>query len=243
MNRVVSAVLGEQMSRAMFSVPESLARRMEAPSMIRAMGKLMAPFLAGGIRTKHEPGITAKLFREGSKSLHLLPTHLQGSMVAGEQRSNALERLYPWAKAYEEDVVEQGVVSKEAIDLLDNPSHGPPEGLRPSQVTLWATTTMRKAIAASLVRRKDETKSQDIANLLCLETHSPQCVYNSTHWRAVTKSLGEEQARNIVLWWSLRETFRRAQGLGILSQDRNSTTATTSMESTTPFDDCCSDGQ
>ena len=210
MNRVISAVLGEQMSKAMFSVPESAAKRMEAPSVMKVMNKIMAPFLAGSMKSKREPGITSLLFTHGSVALQEMPKHLQGEELAGEERCNALERLVVWVKSYEKHLIRNDVVCKEVIDLLDNPSRGPPPGLRPSKVAHWATTEMRKLIRVCL--RNDEL-SQDIANVLCYVAYSPQSVYNSSHWKSVVKALGDEQAKTIVLWWSLRETLRRAQGL------------------------------
>lgn len=210
MNRIISAVLGEQMSKAMFSVPESAAKRMEAPAVMKVMNKVMAPFLAGKMKTKRQPGITAPLFTEGSSALNLMPKHLQGAILAGEERCHALERLVVWCQTYEKHLVQNDIVSKEVINLLDNPARGPPAGLRPTKVAHWATTEMRKLIRVCL--RNDE-QSQDVANVLCLVSYSPQSVYNSIHWKAVVKSLGDEQAKAIVLWWSLRETMKRAQGL------------------------------
>jgi len=211
-NRIISALLGEQMSKAMFSVPEVAAKRIEAPKVIQVVSKLMAPFMAGRMKAKRAPGITSPLFPDGGSSLLKagMPKHLMGASMAGEERSNALERLVFWSKTYEKYLIQEGLVSEEAVELLDNPARAPPEGLKPSKVSHWATTVMRKLIRASL--RNDE-KAQEIANVLCLVSYSPQSVYHSTSWLSMVKSLGEDQARTIVIWWSLRESIKRAQGL------------------------------
>ena len=212
MNRIISAVLGEQMSKAMFSVPEGAAKRMEAPSVMKVINKLMAPFLAGSMKAKREPGISNPLFPKGSSALHLMPKHLLGAEVAGAERAHALERLVQWSRAYEKYLLKEGVVSQEVIELLDNPSRAPPDGLRPAKVSQWATTTMRKLIRVTL--RKDEY-AQDIANILCLVSYSPQSVYHSTCWQSVVDTLGDDQAKTIVVWWSMRECIKRAQGLSM----------------------------
>lgn len=210
MNRIISAVLGEQMSKAMFSVPEGAAKRMEAPAVMKVINKLMAPFLAGSMKAKRAPGISTPLFPQGSTGLHIMPKHLLGAELAGEERAHALERLVQWSRSYEEYLLKEEIVSHEVILLLDNPSRAPPDGLRPAKVSQWATTTMRKLIRATL--RHDEY-AQDIANILCLVSYSPQSVYHSTAWQSIVKTLGEDQAKTIVVWWSMRECIKRAQGL------------------------------
>jgi AhpD family alkylhydroperoxidase len=210
MNRIISAVLGETMSTAMFSVPEGAAKKMEAPSVMKIANKLMAPFLAGSMKSKRAAGITASLFKQGSTSLNLLPPHLRAAGLAGEERANALERLVLWSQFYEQYLKEQGIVTQEVIDLLDNPSQGPPSSLSPSKLAYWATTDMKKLIRASLPQ---DERGQDIANIFTLVAYSPQSVYNSIHWKEMVKAQGAEQAKALVVFWSLRESVKRAQGL------------------------------
>jgi AhpD family alkylhydroperoxidase len=212
MNRIISAVLGEQMSRAMFSVPEGAAKKIEAPAVLNIMNKLMAPLLSGSMKSKRKPGITAGLFTHGSSALNHMPKHLQGATLAGEERSNALERLVVWTNSYQLHLMTNNVVPLQVIELLDNPSKGPPPGLRPSKVAQWATVDMRRMIRESF---PNDERSQDIANVLCLVSYTPQSVYKSAHWKDVVKTMGDQQAKTVVLWWSLRETIARAQGLQV----------------------------
>ena len=139
-----------------------------------------------------------------------MPKHLLGAALAGDERSNALERLVQWSRSYEKYLVQEGIVAEEAISLLDNPSRAPPGILRPAKVAHWATTVMKKLIRCTL--RGDE-QAQDIANILCLVSYSPQSVYHSVCWKSVVETLGDDQAKAIVVWWSLRESIKRAQGL------------------------------
>jgi AhpD family alkylhydroperoxidase len=222
MNRIISAVLGETMSTAMFSVPKGAAKRIEAPKVMKLANKLMAPFLAGSMKTKREAGLTAPLFKKGSSSLNMLPPHLRGAQLAGDERANALERLVLWSQLYEEYLMGEGIVTSEVIELLDNL----PPGLMPSKVAYWATTDMKKLIRACL--RKDE-RAQDIANILTLVTYSPQSVYHSIHWQEMVNALGAEQAKALVVWWSLRSSIKRAQGLAATKEGRHDTNTSVTL--------------
>jgi len=211
MNRIISAVLGEQMSKAMFSVPEGAAKRMESQSVMSVVNKMMAPFLAGGMKKERKPGITSSLFPQGSSCLEVMPRHLMGAEQAGEERADALARVVAWAKCYEELMVSQKIVPREVIDFLENPQRQPSHALRPSKVSIWATTEMKKLIRVCL--RKEDEYTQAVTQVLCLVTYSPQSLKNSVAWQDVVKQVGEEQAKTLVVWWSLRESTKRAQGL------------------------------
>ena len=215
MNRIISAVLGEQMSTAMFSVPKSAAEKMESTSVMNVMNKITSPFLAGGMKTKHKPGITAPLFPDGSSCLEFVPVHLKGAELAGEERLAALSRLLAWTELYEKEIL-GGVISRQFIKILDDPGSSPPVGMRTHKIAHWATVTMRKVMKSL----PDET-SKAIANICLLVSYSPQSVFNSIHWKTVVKALGPDQAKTIVIWWSLRFTFKHSKGLrlpGVMEQ-------------------------
>ena len=108
MNRTVSAVLGEEMSTSMFSVPPAAARKMEGPRMMSIMNKVMAPFLSKSMKAIHKQGITKNLFGSASSDqVDLLPYHLQGVELAGMERANAVARLFEWVRHYEEQLLEK----------------------------------------------------------------------------------------------------------------------------------------
>lgn len=98
MNRVVSAIMGEEMSMAIFHIPRPVARQMESTGMILLMNRVLAPFMAKSFRKYHAPGITDALFSETEKKLQqdnimTLPEHLQGTQNAG---SNELKPWHLW---------------------------------------------------------------------------------------------------------------------------------------------------
>jgi hypothetical protein len=216
-NRIISAVLGEQMSTAMFSVPELAAKRMESQSVMGFMNKLMAPILAGGMKAKHKPGITTSLFPEGSSCLEFMPQHLKGAEVAGEERANALSRLVAWSIVYEQHLLRKGIVTNDIIVILDDPANSPPRHLRTHQIAHWATLEMR-----GIISTLPDTTSQMLANVLLLVSYSPQSVFNSIHWKNLLKALGSPTSKTLVIWWSLRLTFKKARGLALLQEDSNS---------------------
>ena len=216
MNRIISAVLGEQMSTAMFSVPKSAAERMESTSVMSVMNKIMSPFLAGGFKKKHKPGITASLFPSGSSCLEFLPAHLKGAKLAGDERMEALSRLLAWTDLYEQQSLE-AIVSKDTITILDDPANSPPPGMRTHKIAHWATVTMR-----DVVKKLPDKTSRAVANICLLVSYSPQSVFNSIHWKTVVKALGPDQAKTVVIWWSLRFTFKHSKGLRLPSDHSNS---------------------
>ncbi|CAB9504642.1 expressed unknown protein [Seminavis robusta] len=208
MNRIISAVLGEQMSAAMFSVPEGAAKKMESRSVMSVVNKMMAPVLSGGMKAKRKPGITSSLFPEGSSCLEFLPEHLKGAELAGEERANALSRLYVWSVIYEQQLVNEGIMTPEILAVLDDPENCPPPRMRTHQIAHWATVEMRHVVG----ELEGET-SRAIANVLLLVSYTPQSVFNSIHWKTLNKALGGPTSKALAIWWSLRLTFKKSQGL------------------------------
>jgi len=213
-NRIISAILGEQMSTAMFIEPNSTDEKMESTSIMGVINKVMAPFLAGGLKTKHKPGITASLFPSGSSCLNFVPEHLKGAELAGEHCMEALARLVAWTEVYERDHT-NGAVSPEVIAFLDDPANTPPPRMRTHQIAQWATVSMRDEI-----KKLHHKSNRNVASILLLVSYSPQSVYNSVHWKSLVKELGPDKAKTIVIWWSLRFTFQRSKGLR-LSGDKD----------------------
>ena len=216
-NRIISAVLGEQMSAAMFCVPETAAKRMESRSVMGVVNKLMAPVLAGGMKAKHKPGITASLFPEGSSCLEFMPEHLTGAALAGEERAIALSRLVAWSMIYEQRLIQDGIVSQDIIDILDDPNNRPPPRMRTHQIAHWATVEMR-----GIINTLPDKASQVVANVLLFVSYTPQSVFNSIHWKEILQALGGSTSKTLVIWWSLRLTFKKAKGLSLPRDDSNS---------------------
>jgi len=70
LNRVVSAVMGEEMSTTMFSIPRSIAKTMEKPGLVRRMSKWMSFLLSRPFKAENPPGITRPLFQDEKKEEH-----------------------------------------------------------------------------------------------------------------------------------------------------------------------------
>ena len=59
----------------------------------------------------------------------------------------------------------------------------------------------------------EDPADQAIVWVLVLTSFVPQTVYQSTYWCALVEFMGEDMARLIVVWWSLRHTLNSAQCL------------------------------
>ena len=127
--------------------------------------------------------------------------------MAGEERVEALSRLVAWTEVYEQEIM-GGIFSRQIIEILDDPNNSPPVGMRTHKIAHWATVSMRK-----VMKSLPDEKSRAIANICLLVSYSPQSVFNSIHWKTVVKALGPDQAKTIVIWWSLRFTFKHSKGL------------------------------
>ena len=109
-NRVVSAIMGEEMSTAMMRVPRAAARVMERKGAVKAMSRMMSPLLAGTFKASHESGFTECLFpkQKGGIDKIKLPVGLQNLVLAGHERAKAMSRLVQWVARYESDLLLEG---------------------------------------------------------------------------------------------------------------------------------------
>jgi len=218
MNRVVSAILGEEMSTAMFSIPRAAARVLESRGVVKVMNKIVSPLLAGAFQTKHKAGLTASLFpEEGYRGVQApLPNHLQRVLFAGLERSNSLARIQHWVIGFEKQtLIQDQILSKNLIRFLEDPTTAPPKScapyLHPDQALNWAEHSLPGLMEAW--GDLEDPGEQAVAWVLVLTTFAPQAVYHSTYWYTLVKFLGEDTARLIVVWWSLRHTLKSAKGL------------------------------
>ena len=217
-NRVVSVIMGEEMSTAMFSVPRSMAKSMEKPSAMRAMGKMMYPLLSGAFKMKHSPGMTLPLFPEEEqaslKNRKPLPAHLQGILLAGLERANAVGRVIDWVETFEkEKLVGPNVMSEDLIAFVMQQSEkAHPAFNSPGKVAKWVERCVEEDADVELDDLEQES-GKAITIVLLLATFAPQTAYKCNHWNTVVKHVGPEMARCIVAWWSLRCTLRDAKGL------------------------------
>lgn len=63
-NRVVSAIMGEEMTTAMMRVPRPAAKVMERMGAIKTMSKILSPLLVNSFTTTREGGFTEALFTD-----------------------------------------------------------------------------------------------------------------------------------------------------------------------------------
>ena len=136
-----------------------------------------------------------------------MPEHLAGAELAGEERADALARLVAWTAVYEKQLLDEGIVSEDVLTLLDDRKNAPTD-LRMHKIAHWATVTMRDT-----VNTLPNKTSRAIANVLLLVSYTPQSAFNSIHWKTLLKELGADESKTLVIWWSLRFTFRRTKGL------------------------------
>ncbi|CAB9512029.1 expressed unknown protein [Seminavis robusta] len=226
MNRVVSVIMGEEMSTAMFNVPRSLARAMEAPSAVKAMSRLMAPVFSGTFKVKHQPGVTLSLFPDeqsaGSANASLLPENIQGVVLAGLERANAVGRLVEWVTTFEkEKLIKTDIMSRHLIRFLDKKvdlPHGGVNFASPEEVVEWMEGKMKTEVTTEIMGDESGDESiygteRSIAMVLLLSSFAPQTTYGSSHWEDLVERVGVSMARSIVIWWSLRTTFKECKGL------------------------------
>jgi len=93
-NRVISCLLGEEMSTSLFSVPESMAKSLEKPIMLRIMARMMTPIMKSRLEKRNKAGFTESL--HSTKPTAQLPDHLQGIQILGEPRTLTLSRIVEW---------------------------------------------------------------------------------------------------------------------------------------------------
>lgn len=215
-NRVVSVILGEEMSTAMFSMPRAAARVMEKRSVVKAMNRFMSPLLSSTFQIKHEAGLTRRLFpEEGYLGAQVpMPQHLQWVLLAGIERSDALARIHQWVKGFEKlTLIHKEIVSKSLIQFLEDWKTAPPNAsisfLQSDLVLEWAEHSLPDLMEAW--GDLDNPASQAIAWVLVLTTYAPNTVYQSTYWCTLVEFMGENMARLLVVWWSLRHTLNSTQ--------------------------------
>ena len=83
--------------------------------------------------------------------------------------------------------------------------------LQPDRVLEWAENSLPDLMDAW--GGLDDPTTQAIAWVLVLTTYAPQLVYQSTYWYTLVEFMGENMARLLVVWWSLRHTLKSAKGL------------------------------
>ncbi|CAB9525658.1 expressed unknown protein [Seminavis robusta] len=238
MNRVVSSLLGEHFSSAFFRVPTSAALALESRAGFMAMmTRFMANGMVGKFKKTHLPGeISAALL--GTKTDRpeerqekecrdhpsttkstpdddnqppiCLPRHLERATLAGEHCALALRRITTWVEQFEQTAIRDGLISETLLRALDdNSTMVPSSDLRAHRLVHWVTVTMRKRLQKSCRSEEDVT----LAIVLLLVGYSPKSVFHSFHWDKLVEAQGEDTAKRLVIWWSLRWTLERAKGL------------------------------
>ncbi|GAX22738.1 hypothetical protein FisN_5Hh004 [Fistulifera solaris] len=207
MNRTTSALVGEQLSTAAFGVPRVVAKRMESKGAVNVFSKLLAPFLARGIKAKYEPGITRNLFKHVVDDHLTLPSHLKGATLAGAERGIALARMHAAMDTIYETRLEDNILPRAVVHFVDDAI--PPAGTSPGQMSSWILVHMRKSIAAAL----PDENHQSLAALLLFVAYSPKSIQRLTQWEQTVKRLGLKNAKLLVLWFSMRFTLLNAAGL------------------------------
>lgn len=212
MNRTTSALIGEQLSTAAFGVPRAVAKRMESKGAVNVFSKILAPFLARGIKAKHEPGITRNLFKDVVDDHLSLPVHLQGAIQAGSERGLALARMHAALETIYETRLQDNIIPQPVVDFLDQTM--PPPGTSQGQMSSWILVQMRKPIATVLRNEQH----QSLATILLFALHSPKSLKRLIQWEELVQRLGVQEAKLLVLWFSMRFTLRNAKGLDMPPQ-------------------------
>lgn len=147
----------------------------------------------------------------------IVPEHLQGIRLAGEERAKAVVRLLRWTEdLYQTNATLHGIVSPAMLEFLDHPQNTkPPADLPPYEICRWATSVVRNCDFTANAATTPTQRA--VATVLFLVSVAPQCVFGSPYWKHMVEALegGESFARTTVLWWSLRFTLRNAKGLSL----------------------------
>ncbi|CAB9518392.1 expressed unknown protein [Seminavis robusta] len=212
LNRVISAILGEQMSPVLFQAkrpgrgPSIKHDSLKVKDLLK---QVVNPLLKAGMSATHKPGIARPLFSsEDPNRLAELPDHLQRAALAGRDRANALYRLVMWTRNYKETMENEGILSMDVLQVLESPMNAPPSHLTPDKLAQWASSGVRRAVQ----HLSDET-SQATATILLLVQFSPHSVFHHYQWKHLAKTLGGDQAKAMLIWWSLTCSLQQAQGL------------------------------
>jgi AhpD family alkylhydroperoxidase len=210
MNRVVSVIMGAEMSTAMFSIPRSVARGMESSRVMGVVNKMMAPFLSRSYSNCPEPGFTIPLFKaESNYSPCSLPEHLQDTETAGVERARALARVYALVGTlYKESPLKDIFSDPALLTLLDAETATPPP--YQSEITSYA---VQKRLLEEKLTSIPDGKDKTVAMAILMSSVSPARLYQSPQWVALVDAVGKKEARLVIIWWSLRLTLKRAKGL------------------------------
>ena len=209
MNRVVSVIMGETMSTAMFGVPEKIAAPMESPSFMAKMNNwIMGPFLKGYFRKDRTPksGFTSKLFdAEGANQEYVLPTHLQGAKDAGPGRSQAVARWTAVVDAMEKEEPISTLVGDNGLSQIAT--------IREDLKKACLRSRTATAHLAECVKDVEDKKQRAALLVILLTTCVPGLANKSLEWKEAKKVLGDETARLLVVWWSMKLSVEQAKGL------------------------------
>ena len=215
MNRVVSALMGTEMSTAMFGVPRPVARTMEKKSVMGVMSKMMSPFLSRDISKPRKEGITLNLFRDENNDKFDLPPHLELVQDAGGERARALARWIQLDQTLHDQYLQE-IVPPSVLAFLADPVHTPPSSSSghllsstSTQRLQWILTEMRQTAKEQLQHPHEAV----VAIVLLQVQHAPSGVYRSLDYKALVKKVGVVQARLVVIWWSMKVTLAEAKGL------------------------------
>ena len=223
-NRVVSAIVGGEMSVATMKVPRAAAKIMESRSAVSLFSFLLSPMMANTFQASPEKGFTNHIFddkhAEGAKPVKL-PKGLQNLFKAGKERAEAVARLLRWMAYYESDLVLDGSLfdydlikwmdlmtrtAQEEIQVMDSLDNTTCQLQRtPKQVLEWVEARVDK----ELVHESKGTRAMVTVHILI--TLAPKAIYQSHPWKELVAYLGEAQARSITVFWSLRTTLQEAQ--------------------------------
>lgn len=214
MNRVISAIMGEQMTTAMMGLPRTFATQMEKPGVMKHLNRMMKPIISGAVNKSVQPGFTNVLFKnekgetvkEQEQQLEL-PEYLQGVKDAGLARAHAVGRLYSMVDVLYMKVAH--VVPKEVIDLVDaevaSGSHDD-QKLSPVVIVSWIQEKLGPLSSKN---------HKIVATIMILVAYFPRRIFNSKEWRALVDDVtgGDvKMARMVVIWYSLRLTMMQAKG-------------------------------
>ena len=208
MNRVVSVIMGETMSTAMFGVPEMVGAPMESQGFMAKMNKwVMGPMLKGYFRKDKTPssGFTAKLFDSKGNTDYTLPENLQGAKEAGPGRSQALARWTVVVDAMEKEEPIASLVGDKGLAKIATVL----EDLKAVCLSSRVATNH----LAGYVKDVEDEKQRMALTVILLTTSVPILANKSPEWKQAQKVLGAETARLLVVWWSMKLSLEQAKGL------------------------------
>lgn len=207
LNRVVDALLGEELMSIMFAVPRVMARQLEQPSIMKYMNQMMEPLLRGSIKKKHTTGLAEHLFSAAEKPDTLnLPDNLAGAAYGGENIANTVGRLCEWVRTSYQDHF-RTIIPKEAIAFADDPANRPPAEY--SQRMQWMLSN-NPTRADKIFGEENQTRL--MAEVLSNVRYSPKLLFNSKLWQDCVKLTGKENAKQCVMWYALRVSLEEARG-------------------------------